>query len=328
MKKKTLPSLPERLLPFFEKHARILPWRQKRTPYGVLVSEIMLQQTRVDTVIAYFQRFMQELPTIQDLADAPEEKLLQLWEGLGYYRRVRNLQKAARMIVDDFGGIFPAETENLLKLPGVGAYTAGAIASIAFGRPAPAVDGNVLRVLSRLTASAWDTASAGEALQKQYPQGRCSDFTESLMELGATICLPNGAPRCTDCPLQDLCASASGDWQNWPPKPEKKPRKREDLTVYILKYNGQIACRRRPDTGLLAGLWELPNDPGTLPREHGEKFGKVLSVKHGKHIFTHVEWHMTVYTIEAHEPSTGYVWAAPGELPLPTAFRKFLPADK
>lgn len=322
MKKIVLPFLPERLLPFFETHARDLPWRKNRTPYAVLVSEIMLQQTRVDTVIDYFNRFMAELPTVQKLADAPEEKLLQLWEGLGYYRRVRNLQKAARMIVEDFGGEFPSEVNDLLKLPGVGTYTAGAIASIAFGRPTPAVDGNVLRVLSRITAANWDADSAGTALAGQYPAGRCSDFTESLMELGATICLPNGTPLCGNCPVRAVCKSADNGWQNWPVKAEKKPRKTEDLAVYILRNGGKIAHRRRPETGLLAGLWELPNEPQTTAQ--AEKYGKVLSVKKGKHIFSHVEWRMIVCIIDVPEQNPDFIWAEPGTLPLPTAFRKFL----
>ncbi len=325
MKENTLPSLPERLLPFFEKCARDLPWRKQRSPYAVLVSEIMLQQTRVDTVIAYFNRFMAELPTVQSLAAAQEEKLLQLWEGLGYYRRVRNLQKAAQMIVTDFGGEFPSEVHDLLKLPGVGAYTAGAIASIAFGRPAPAVDGNVLRVLSRITASNWDAGSAAGELQKQYPAGRCSDFTESLMELGATVCLPNGAPLCAECPARDICKSADDGWQNWPVKQEKKPRKVEELTIYVLRCCGMTAHRRRPETGLLAGLWELPNESGTQPPEHAEKYGKIIGIKKGKHIFSHVEWQMTVYFIDAAQPSAEYTWAEQGTLPLPTAFRKILP---
>lgn len=325
MKENTLPSLPERLLPFFEKCARDLPWRKQRTPYAVLVSEIMLQQTRVDTVIAYFDRFMTELPTVQDLAAAPEEKLLLLWEGLGYYRRVRNLQKAAQMIMADFGGVFPTEVKDLLKLPGVGAYTAGAIASIAFGRPAPAVDGNVLRVISRITASGWNAENAADALQKQYPAGRCSDFTESLMELGATVCLPNGAPHCADCPVRDICKSADNGWQNWPVKAEKKPRKVEYLTVFILQNNGKTAHRRRPESGLLSGLWELPNESGTQTPEYAGKYGRVTGVKKARHIFTHVEWQMTVYLIEAAQQSPEFIWAEPGTLPLPTAFRKLLP---
>ena len=325
MKENTLPFLPERLLPFFEKCARDLPWRKQRTPYAVLVSEIMLQQTRVDTVIDYFNRFMAELPSVQALAAAPEEKLLQLWEGLGYYRRVRNLQKAARMIMEDFGGDFPTEVKDLLKLPGVGAYTAGAIASIAFGRPAPAVDGNVLRVISRITASNWNAENAAEALQKQYPAGRCSDFTESLMELGATVCLPNGTPHCAACPVRDICKSADNGWQNWPVKAEKKPRKVEHLTVFILQNNGKTAHRRRPETGLLSGLWELPNESGSQSPEYAGQYGRVSGVKKAKHIFTHVEWQMTVYLIEAAQQSPEFIWAEPGTLPLPTAFRKLLP---
>ena len=322
--KKRLPDLPPRLLPFFAANARDLPWRKKRTPYAVLVSEIMLQQTRVDTVTAYFQRFMAELPTVHALAEVPEDRLLALWEGLGYYRRVRNLQKAAQMIVNEFGGEFPSSTEDLRKLPGVGAYTAGAIASIAFGLPAPAVDGNVLRVLSRITASAWTADDAADALKTQYPAGRCGDFTESLMELGATVCVPNGAPHCENCPVRDVCRSASGAWRDWPKKPEKKARRVEALTVYLLKHNGRIACRRRPGTGLLAGLWELPNEPGELSPEHAAKYGKVVSARHGKHIFTHVEWRMTVYTVEAADETAEFVWTSPGGLPLPTAFRKFV----
>ena len=325
MKENTLPFLPERLLPFFEKCARDLPWRKQRTPYAVLVSEIMLQQTRVDTVIDYFNRFMAELPSVQALAAAPEEKLLQLWEGLGYYRRVRNLQKAARMIMEDFGGDFPTEVKDLLKLPGVGAYTAGAIASIAFGRPAPAVDGNVLRVISRITASNWNAENAAEALQKQYPAGRCSDFTESLMELGATVCLPNGTPHCAACPVRDICKSADNGWQHWPVKAEKKPRKVEHLTVFILQNNGKTAHRRRPETGLLSGLWELPNESGSQSPEYAGQYGRVSGVKKAKHIFTHVEWQMTVYLIEAAQQSPEFIWAEPGTLPLPTAFRKLLP---
>ena len=322
--RKDLPDLPSRLLPFFAANARDLPWRKKRTPYAVLVSEIMLQQTRVDTVIAYFQRFMQELPDVRALAEVREDRLLALWEGLGYYRRARNLQKAAQMIVSEFNGEFPSSPEDLRKLPGVGAYTAGAIASIAFGLPSPAVDGNVLRVLSRITASAWTADLAADALKTQYPPDRCGDFTESLMELGATICVPNGAPHCADCPVRDVCRSASGAWRDWPPKPEKKARKIEVLTVYILKHGRRIACRRRPETGLLAGLWELPNEPGAQPSERAAAYGEVVSARHGKHIFTHVEWHMTVYTVEAAEERAGFVWREPGELPLPTAFRKFL----
>ena len=228
------------------------------------------------------------------------------------------------MIVHDFNGEFPPDVKDLLKLPGVGAYTAGAISSIAFGRPAPAVDGNVLRVISRITAANWDADTAASALQKQYPEGRCSDFTESLMELGATVCLPNGVPHCKNCPVRDICASADDGWQNWPIKPEKKPRKAEQLTVYILQNQGKIAHRRRPDTGLLAGLWELPNESGSVPPEHAGKSGRITGVKKGKHIFTHVEWQMTVYFIEAEQQSAEYTWAEPGELPLPTAFRKFL----
>ncbi len=312
------------LLAWFAQNARILPWRVQRDPYRVWVSEIMLQQTRVDTVIAYFERFMRALPTVEKLAAAPESELMALWAGLGYYRRMRFLHACARTVVEKYDGKFPSNREDLCKLPGIGAYTAGAIASIAFGLPAPAVDGNVLRVLSRLTASnAWDQKQAGAALQPLYPSGQCGAFTESLMELGATVCLPNGAPRCTGCPLAAWCGvRRTGAWEAYPRRSEKTVRPVENISVFILWHDGLVAVRKRPENGLLAGLWEFPNVSGDGSAV-AETYGKILKIRHARHIFTHREWNMTVFEIAA-DQNPAFEWVSPDACPLPGAFRKLL----
>ena len=195
------------LLSWYDKHARVLPWREDTAAYRVWVSEIMLQQTRVEAVKPFFERFIKALPDVQALSEAPEDELLKLWEGLGYYNRVRNMQKAARVIVSEYGGDFPADYEKLLSLPGLGHYTAGAVSSIAFGIPMPAVDGNVLRVLSRVTASYEDvlkqsvkTAMEAE-VKKIIPADRAGDFNQALIEIGAIVCVPNGKAKCEICPL-------------------------------------------------------------------------------------------------------------------------------
>ena len=235
------------------------------------LSEIMLQQTRVEAVKQYYQRFLAALPTVEALAQAPEEQLLKLWEGLGYYNRARNLQQAARQIVTVYGGRFPQTAAELSALPGIGEYTAGAIASICFDQPAPAVDGNVLRVASRLTEDfapidkSWVKKGLTAALAACYPQQHAGDFTQSLMELGATVCLPNGAPHCQACPLAGVClARANGSVNLLPQKTPKKPRRQEQRTVLILRCGDTVALQKRPAKGLLAGLWEFPNLLGRL----------------------------------------------------------------
>ena len=332
-------GLADRLLPWFLAHARDLPWRRDREPYHVWLSEIMLQQTRVEAVRGYYLRFLEALPQVADLAAAPEQQLLRLWEGLGYYSRVRNLQKAARVILDQYGGAFPTTYAAWRQLPGVGDYTAGAVCSICFDLPTPAVDGNVLRLAARLTGSsaAIDRPEVKRALRTalelQYPPGACGAFTQALMELGAIVCVPNGAPDCAACPLQDLCAARrDGSWDRLPVKTPKKPRVRQDRTVFLLRCGDELAFLKRPDTGLLAGQWEFPNLEAVLEPQQAldqaEAWGlrpqSLTAQVHKTHIFTHIQWHMTGYHILCAARPEAFTWARPGGLPLPTAFRLFL----
>ena len=311
-KEERLKAMVSPLLFWFENNARVLPWRQEPTPYRVWVSEIMLQQTRVEAVKPYFERFMRALPDVAALAAAPEEKLLKLWEGLGYYNRVRNMQKAAVTVMEEYGGEMPASYEELLKLKGVGSYTAGAISSIAFGIPVPAVDGNVLRVISRLTASREEIsrqtvkAQMEKDLKSAMPQDGAGDFNQALMEIGALICVPGGAPKCTLCPLNTLClACREGLTEEIPVKAAKKGRRVEEKTVFLIEYNGSIAICKRPDTGLLAGLYEYPNTDGALKQDEareyllsqGETDFTMEPLPPAKHIFSHVEWHMQGYCV-------------------------------
>ena len=313
------------LLAWYQQHKRDLPWRQDVTPYRVWVSEIMLQQTRIEAARGYFERFMAALPTLRSLAEADEDTVLKLWEGLGYYSRARNLHSCARILVRDYGGEFPRTAVELKKLPGIGDYTAGAIASIAFDRPESAVDGNVCRVLTRLEACP-DTVS--EALKGRYrselgaimPEGECGDFTSALMELGETVCTP-GTPECGSCPLHALCtAHTAKEETRYPVLPAKKPRRVEDRRVLVMLCGDKVALRRRPERGLLAGLWEFPND--TLPDapEKGEPCGETV------HVFSHVEWHMRGYLLRCDAETPGFAWVTPEErraLAIPSAFRYF-----
>ena len=331
--------LPERLLPWYEKNRRDLPWRKDRAPYHVWLSEIMLQQTRVEAVKRYYARFLETLPDTYALAEAAPETLQKLWEGLGYYSRVRNLQKAAKVIVSEYGGAFPRDYDSIRALPGIGDYTAGAIASICFDLPAPAVDGNVERVLTRYLADCRpaDPKLRGElrkALASVYPKDRPGDFTQSLMELGAVVCTPNGEPDCENCPLAVDCkAHAQGNETDFPVRIPKKPRRVEAKTVFIFRCGDQIAVRKRPETGLLAGLWELPNTERHLSLEaaiaQAEAWGvhpsAPESVKSAKHIFTHIEWDLRCYTIECAASPDLFRWVTweelQTEIALPTAFR-------
>jgi len=300
------------LLHWYERNARILRWREEPKPYYVWVSEIMLQQTRVEAVKGYFDRFVESLPDVKALAEAEEEKLLKLWEGLGYYNRVRNMQKAAKMVMEQYGGELPADYEALKALPGIGSYTAGAIASIAFGIPEPSVDGNVLRVLKRIAASFDDITK--EKVKKELetdvrsimPKDRPGDFNQSLMELGATVCLPNGKPLCEQCPVMHLCkAFHQGVELQIPVKPPKKERRIEERTVFIIKDECktpmEIVLHKRPDSGLLSGMWELPNMEQHLDRNQVQSLfpdADVRKLPDGKHIFSHVEWRLWCYEIK------------------------------
>ncbi len=330
------------LLEWFDVHARELPWRENPIPYRVWISEIMLQQTRVETARPYFERFVRELPDIAALAAVPEPRLLKLWEGLGYYSRARNLQRAAQVILERFGGELPSDLEELRSLPGIGEYTAGAIASIAFGKPTPAVDGNVLRVVCRLLECRDDIGNPAtkrrisEALQQIYPPTRCGDFTQSLMELGATVCLPGGAPRCEACPLAEWCkARQHGSAGELPVKNAAKPRRIEEKTIFLLRAGEQIALRRREDQGLLAGLWEFPAVPGNLNSagalEQLQKWGitcrNLADAGTAKHIFSHLEWHMQGYLADTSETLDIFTWvslqALEQEIALPSALKFF-----
>jgi len=334
-----LEQLPIPLLLWFEEHARKLPWRDDPTPYHVWVSEIMLQQTRVAAVLGYYTRFMEEVPTVADLAALSEERLMKLWQGLGYYNRARNLQRAAWQIMEEFGGEFPNRYEDIRTLAGVGDYTAGAIASIAFGQPVPAVDGNVLRVVSRINGDESDITltATKERIRRQVadiiPKGEADRFNQGLMELGATVCLPNGAPLCDQCPAKEFCrARLEERTGQLPVKAAKKERVIEERTVFLIFHDGQVALRRRPDRGLLAGLWEFPNEPA--PAQDALELWDICpqmvrSAGTGKHIFTHKEWRMTAKVVQAANDKLpqGWVWADRGELErqyaVPNAFRAF-----
>jgi len=336
-----LSVLPGLLLPWYKDHKRELPWRIDREPYHIWLSEIMLQQTRVEAVKGYYTRFLEQLPTIEALANCDDELLHKLWEGLGYYSRVRNLKKAAQVIMEKHGDVFPGKYEEILALPGIGDYTAGAISSIAFGQKTPAVDGNVLRVVSRLRddPSPIDLPETKKAVRKIleeiYPE-EAGDFTQAMMELGATLCGPNWKPRCEECPCREICRGHQhGTAEALPVKSPKKEKRQEDRTVFILSCDGKYALEKRPNKGLLAGLWQFPNIPGHLNiTEAISKMNAMgLSVREihrevsRKHIFTHIVWNMKGIYLEVTEAAEGFQWFTGEEIntqaALPTAFRLF-----
>ena len=343
-----LQQLVEPLQDWFRNNARILPWRENPKAYYVWISEIMLQQTRVEAVKPYFERFIRELPDVKALAECPEDKLLKLWEGLGYYNRVRNLKIAANQVMEEYNGEIPSEYEELLRLKGIGSYTAGAISSIAFGKPVPAVDGNVLRVISRVTADDSDimkqsvrthmekklyelmNRSEREVSQTKILKFGLSDleqkeivfgqknsqeyenrvipfiFNQALMELGATVCVPNGVPHCEVCPWKEFCeARKQNRISELPVKTKAKARRIEEKTIFIIKDGEKIALHKRADEGLLAGLYELPNTNGHLTegevleyiRKKGYEPVRIQQTCEAKHIFSHVEWHMKGYAV-------------------------------
>lgn len=301
------------LLEWYGKNRRILPWREEPSPYRTWISEIMLQQTRVEAVRTYYLRFIERFPDIASLAEAGEEELNKLWEGLGYYSRARNLKKAAEILVRDYGATLPSSYEELLKLPGIGAYTAGAIASIAFGQSVPAVDGNVLRVMSRITGSGADIAEQRtrremeQLVSSLIPDGKAGSFNQALMELGATVCVPNGMPKCAQCPVGTLCRANKANTQlALPIKKKKKDRRRERRTVLIfVDSRGRYLIRKRADRGLLAGMWEFPMLDGHYTAEElmclfTEKhipFLRIEPIGAAKHMFTHIEWEMEGYLV-------------------------------
>ena len=333
------------LLKWYDGNARILPWREEPTPYRVWVSEIMLQQTRVEAVKPFFERFVKNLPDVKALAGCEEERLLKLWEGLGYYNRVRNMQKAAMVMETQYGGNLPADYQKLLTLPGIGSYTAGAIASIAYGIAVPAVDGNVLRVVSRVTESEEHISKQSvkrkieEQIQAVIPKERPGAFNQALMELGATVCIPNGMAKCFECPLRDLCkAHQEGREMEFPVKKKKKERKIEQKTVLVIQDGEKAAIRKRPKKGLLSGMYELPNWEGYLAEDQVLKKVKemdfspirIQKLESAKHIFSHVEWQMIGYTVwveESEDNHEGILFVetkkTEKEYPIPAAFAAY-----
>lgn len=301
----------ESLLAWYQKNKRDLPWRHTKDPYRIWLSEIMLQQTRVEAVKPYYARFLDACPDISALAELPEERLMKLWEGLGYYSRARNLQKAAKRVAEESGGVFPSDYEDIRALPGIGDYTAGAIASIAFGKRVPAVDGNVLRVLARYTGSFEDIA--GQKTKNRFRDrlaecvpAEAGDFTQALIELGATVCVPNGEAKCDVCPFAgECCAAAEHLIDELPVRSAKAPRKIENRTVLVIRDGERTALRKRPDKGLLAGLYELPCAEGHLAADDlpaylrglGFEPLRVTRLEDAKHVFTHIEWHMIAYSV-------------------------------
>ncbi len=335
-----LPLIAPPLLAWYATAARPLPWREDITPYGVWVSEIMLQQTRIEAAKGYFTRFMAAFPTVEALAEASQDEVLKHWEGLGYYSRARNLHKAAQIIASEYGGQLPADYPSLRALPGVGDYTAGAIASIAFGLPEPAVDGNVLRICARLCLC--EESIGGEKIKKHFREALREQYTENcgalssaIMELGETVCLP-GTPDCDRCPLAGLCAAhRAGRETEFPVMPEKKARRLQLMTVFLLEHEGRFALRRRPDKGLLAGLWEFPNVPEALDEaaafawaeQQGLQPETIDPCGEALHIFSHLEWHMSGYRIRCAAGSPAFVWTDETDrretYALPTAFRAY-----
>lgn len=340
------------LLKWYDDCRRILPWREEPTPYHVWVSEIMLQQTRVEAVKPYYKRFLEHLPDIQSLAAAPEELLLKLWEGLGYYNRVRNLQKAAIQIMEEYQGEMPGEYSKLLNLKGIGSYTAGAIASIAFGQAVPAVDGNVLRVIARyrmddaLISDAKVRQRVEQELAETMSKERPGDFNQAMMELGAMVCVPNGAPHCAECPLQEGCRAFHENCAlDYPKKASKKERTIEEKTVLLIQDADRAALHKRDKKGLLAGMYEFPNLEGHLTEKqvlrflakNGLQALHIKQLQDSKHIFSHKEWHMIGYAVRVDElaPKTvteetqDWIFVEPvrteKEYPIPSAFAAYVP---
>ncbi len=339
-------SISDKLLNWYDLHKRSLPWRDSSDPYAIWVSEIMLQQTQVTTVIPYFERFMKTLPTVFDLAAASEDELHKLWEGLGYYRRANYMHRAAKILVEDYGAKLPTSYDELIKLPGIGPYTAGAIASMAFGQAVSAIDGNVLRIYSRLyeldtpIERAVTISFVNKKVTETMDSSRPGDFNQALMDLGSRICIPLG-PRCLDCPLNEDCAAyRHRTAEDFPVRLPKKARKKESYTVLVLRQEGRIYLTKRPEEGLLARLWGFPmmkdeKSPAEVEnylKSQGLSVENIKELPPSRHLFSHIEWDMTGYEVEvhglsAHEDEAG-VWVSPKEMSkeysIPSAYRTYV----
>ena len=332
-----LEKIVEPIVKWYKENKRMLPWRKQKNPYAIWISEIMLQQTRIEAVKVYYERFMREIPNIETLANIEEEVLLKLWEGLGYYSRAKNLKKAAIKICEEYGGNMPKYYEQLVDLPGIGEYTAGAIASIAYHERVPAVDGNVLRVISRIIGSTKDillpdTKIEMTAKLKAIMPKEAGDFNEGLMELGERVCIPNGEPFCNNCPLQAYCvAYKQGLTNQIPVRIKKTKRKYEERLIFVLEWKDKIAIQKRGEKGLLAGMYEFPNvmkkegliikqilQTWNLEAEQKEALGKA------KHIFSHIEWNMEGWRIKVKNKNEQFIWAKKEEIiekyAIPEAF--------
>ncbi|MEZ3436698.1 MAG: A/G-specific adenine glycosylase [Lachnospiraceae bacterium] len=335
------------IIEWYRKNKRALPWRDTKDAYRIWVSEIMLQQTRVEAVKPYYDRFLKELPDVKALSEAEEDKLLKLWEGLGYYNRVRNMQKAARQIMIDYHGEFPHTYEEICSLTGIGSYTAGAISSFAYNLLQPAVDGNVLRVIARITGDDRDIMkqstrkSMEEMLKKVMPEGAPGDFNQGLIELGALMCVPNGEPKCGECPAFMYCeARIQGRIGELPVRQKAKKRRVEKRTILVFRDQDKIAISKRSGRGLLAGLYELPGTEGHLTPDEVTAYCKeiglmpvqIRSLGEAKHIFSHIEWHMTGYVVLVDElektNKKDYLFVRPEEIketyPIPSAFERYM----
>lgn len=330
------------LLDWYKENKRDLPWRNTKNAYYIWISEIMLQQTRVEAVKIYYERFTKRLPTLKDLAEIKEDELLKLWEGLGYYSRVRNMQKTAKILIEKGYYSLPSNYEELIELPGIGTYTAGAILSIAYDKPSIAIDGNVYRVLSRYylineSISKASTYSIFEKYMKKIlPQENAGDFTQSFMDLGSSICTPK-SPKCPQCPLQEEClAKKKNTMELYPIKDKKKEQKIEERTIYIYLYKDKIAIQKRKSTGLLASMYEFPNTletPSTIDIENnlieqGISYQSVTEIGESKHIFSHIIWYMKGIQIILNDQIENYIWVTKEELEtnysIPSAFSYYL----
>lgn len=327
----------EPLLEWYLENKRELPWRKDKNPYHVWISEIMLQQTRIEAVKKYYIRFMERIPNIEELSKIDEDELLKLWEGLGYYSRARNLKKAAMKIRDEYNGIFPDTFEEIIKLPGIGEYTAGAISSISFNQKEVAIDGNVMRVYSRVMNKDIDVSDSkvkkeiGLEIKKLLPENS-GDFNQGIMELGEVICIPNATPKCELCPLKKLCLAHKHHRESEiPRKIIKKEKQEEKITVFLLIHNEKIALRKRTD-GLLKNMWEFPNINSFLSQDEIRNYFNgityIESALNSTHIFTHKKWNMKSYLIKVEDKLDGYEWLSLKEIEenyaIPTAFKPFL----
>ncbi|MDO5100845.1 MAG: A/G-specific adenine glycosylase [Eubacteriales bacterium] len=337
---------PQALLEWYRGHKRELPWRDRNNAYYTWISEIMLQQTRVEAVKRYFTRFISALPDVEALAACPEDRLLKLWEGLGYYSRARNLKKAAVIIMEHYGGSLPQDLQTLLSLPGIGEYTAGAIASIAYGQAVPAVDGNVLRVTARLLAD--DTNILLPQMKKRitaYMQGlmpkkESGDLNQAMMDLGALICLP-GRPLCGSCPLIDYCAARQQQLTEVLPVREKEQvKKTDEKTILVVQAGVRYLIYKRAQRGLLAGLYGLPELEGRVDQAAVLDYFRskqvlpllIVALPEAKHVFTHRVWQMTGFFVRIEEETdlpglADSLWVTKEELvrayPIPEAYRAY-----